>query len=281
MRFACSTSTESSVRNAGEKDFAIAWPIGKAADHNAPPPCSPLRTQINAASWVAFWRRRRRAIVMIEKGRTLLRSVHDVPQGKVAVVPHGAPNRPLRDTAAFKQSLGLSGPPSVADVRSLVAEQGHRARLFRPCPRSCANIPTFFTSSSAPRIRISWCGRARATAKACKPWRRDLGVAEACSFLRRIHDHHPPARVHLRRRCLRDALSQRIADHVGHALLRGRSREARGLDAVLACARALSGGKGILVPFNDPAAIGAAVTNLLGNPQLLDETPAARVRGRP
>ncbi len=34
----------------------------------------------------------------------------------------------------------------------------------------------------------------------------------------------------------------------------------------------LSGGKGILVPFNDPAAIGAAVTNLLGNPQLLDET---------
>ncbi len=49
-----------------------------------------------------------KAIVMIEKGRTLLRSVHDVPQGKVAVVPHGAPNRPLRDTAAFNRVSALA-----------------------------------------------------------------------------------------------------------------------------------------------------------------------------
>jgi glycosyltransferase involved in cell wall biosynthesis len=57
----------------------------------------------------ALMRRSARMIVMAEKGREILERVHGVPRGRVAVVPHGVPDRPLRDPAELKRRFGFAG----------------------------------------------------------------------------------------------------------------------------------------------------------------------------
>ena len=57
----------------------------------------------------ALMRRSARMIVMAEKGREILERVHGVPRGRVAVVPHGVPDRPLRDPAELQRDFGFEG----------------------------------------------------------------------------------------------------------------------------------------------------------------------------
>ena len=57
----------------------------------------------------ALARRASKLIVMAEKGRQLLEAVHDIPAAKIAVVPHGVPDRPLADIAAAKRRFGFEG----------------------------------------------------------------------------------------------------------------------------------------------------------------------------
>ena len=65
-------------------------------------------------------------VVMSEKGRELLRSVHDVPARKIEIIPHGIPDFPFRETHHAKAKFGFCGKDRHSDVRSSVAEQGHR-----------------------------------------------------------------------------------------------------------------------------------------------------------
>ena len=46
---------------------------------------------------------------MAEKGRELLRSVHDVPAQKIEVIPHGIPDFPFLETHHAKTKFGFSG----------------------------------------------------------------------------------------------------------------------------------------------------------------------------
>ena len=50
-----------------------------------------------------------RLVVMAERGREMLRRVWNVPLDKIVVVPHGAPDVPLVETAPFKAPLGFEG----------------------------------------------------------------------------------------------------------------------------------------------------------------------------
>ena len=54
-------------------------------------------------------KRSSKIIVMAERGRAILSDVWSVPDSKIVVVPHGAPDRPLLDTAGPKARLGLDG----------------------------------------------------------------------------------------------------------------------------------------------------------------------------
>ncbi len=57
----------------------------------------------------ALARRSARLIVMAEKGRDLLEQVHGMPRSKIAVVPHGVPDRPLANVEAAKCRFGFAG----------------------------------------------------------------------------------------------------------------------------------------------------------------------------
>jgi glycosyltransferase involved in cell wall biosynthesis len=50
-----------------------------------------------------------RLIVMAEKGRAILRTVYGVPDRKIAVIPHGVPDRPFLPPASAKPAFGLAG----------------------------------------------------------------------------------------------------------------------------------------------------------------------------
>ncbi|RZI56565.1 MAG: glycosyl transferase family 1, partial [Zymomonas sp.] len=55
----------------------------------------------------ALVRRSSRVIVMAEKGRAILERVHNVAPERIAVVPHGVPDRPLSPTAGMKARFGF------------------------------------------------------------------------------------------------------------------------------------------------------------------------------
>ncbi len=57
----------------------------------------------------ALARRAAKLIVMAEKGREILERVNGVAPEKIAVVPHGVPDRPLIDTAEIKPRFGFEG----------------------------------------------------------------------------------------------------------------------------------------------------------------------------
>ena len=48
-------------------------------------------------------------IVMAEEGRSILIEVYGADPSKIAVIPHGIPDRPFASTAAMKKQLGLDG----------------------------------------------------------------------------------------------------------------------------------------------------------------------------
>ena len=49
-----------------------------------------------------------RLVVMAEKGRTILEDVYDVPSEKIAIIPHGVPDRAFLDPAFAKHALDLA-----------------------------------------------------------------------------------------------------------------------------------------------------------------------------
>ncbi len=48
-----------------------------------------------------------RLVVMAEKGREILRATYNVPEEKIAVIPHGVPDQPFLDSALAKDALGF------------------------------------------------------------------------------------------------------------------------------------------------------------------------------
>ncbi len=48
-------------------------------------------------------------IVMAERGHDMLRDIWSVPDEKISVIPHGAPDRPLAASDSFKEKLGFAG----------------------------------------------------------------------------------------------------------------------------------------------------------------------------
>ncbi len=72
----------------------------------------------------ALLRRAARVIVMADKGCEILRRVHDVDPRKLAMIPHGVPDRPLADPAAFKARFGWEGREVILTFGLLAPSKG-------------------------------------------------------------------------------------------------------------------------------------------------------------
>lgn len=72
----------------------------------------------------ALIRRASTLIVMAEKGREILKRVHGVEDGKIAVIPHGVPDRVFADTAEFKPNFGWEGRDVILTFGLLAPSKG-------------------------------------------------------------------------------------------------------------------------------------------------------------
>lgn len=72
----------------------------------------------------ALLRRAGRVIVMAEKGREILQRVHAFDERKLAMIPHGVPDRPLADPAAFKPRFGWQGRKVILTFGLLAPSKG-------------------------------------------------------------------------------------------------------------------------------------------------------------
>ena len=63
-------------------------------------------------------------VVMAEKARELLRSVHDVPAQMIEVIPHGIPDFPFRDSNLAKDKFGLEGRTVILTFGLLSPDKG-------------------------------------------------------------------------------------------------------------------------------------------------------------
>jgi glycosyltransferase involved in cell wall biosynthesis len=81
-------------------------------------------------------------VVMAEKGRELLQSVHGVPAQKIEVIPHGIPDFPFLDSTFGKHKLGLEGKTVILTFGLLSPNKGIETtidampRIIEACPNA-------------------------------------------------------------------------------------------------------------------------------------------------
>lgn len=107
-------------------------------------------------------RRSDRVVVMARQGAAMLREIYAVPEAKVDVIPHGIPDIPFADSSSCKAQFGVEDAGCCS--RSGCSDLGRASSMSsRRSRKSSGAIRRWFISCSAPRIRISSRGKARAT----------------------------------------------------------------------------------------------------------------------
>jgi glycosyltransferase involved in cell wall biosynthesis len=87
-------------------------------------------------------RRAARLIVMADKGRDILIEVYDADPARVAVIPHGIPDRPFVETGPMKERLGLGGRDVILTFGLLSPGKGIETmiaampEIAKACPES-------------------------------------------------------------------------------------------------------------------------------------------------
>jgi len=81
-----------------------------------------------------------KVVVMAERGREILRRVWALADDKIILIAHGAPDRPLSDTAPFKASLGFRGRDVLFTFGLLSPGKGVE-NVIRALPRIVAEHP--------------------------------------------------------------------------------------------------------------------------------------------
>ena len=209
-----------------------------------------------------------RLIVMAERGRDMLRDVWGVTDDKIVVIPHGAPDEPLVDTASHKAALGFEGRELLFTFGLLSPGKGIESAI-RAMPAIVAARPQalyLVLGATHPHLLAREGERYR---EGLKTLAAELGVGEHVAFVDEYTDT-PRLLEHLR------AADIYVTPYLN---------EAQSTSGTLAYAAALgkpvvstpywhaqellADGRGVLTPFGDSAALAAAAIGLLSSPDKL------------
>ena len=209
-----------------------------------------------------------RLIVMAERGRDMLRDVWGVGDDKIVVIPHGAPDELLTDTAAHKAELGFADRELLFTFGLLSPGKGIETAI-RAMPAIVAARPQalyLVLGATHPHLIAREGERYRDRLKALAA---ELGVGEHVAFVDEYTDT-PRLLEHLR------AADLYVTPYLN---------EAQSTSGTLAYAAALgkpvvstpywhaqellADGRGVLTPFGDSAALAAAAIGLLSSPAKL------------
>ncbi|MEO2091926.1 MAG: glycosyltransferase family 4 protein, partial [Gemmataceae bacterium] len=205
-----------------------------------------------------------RLVVMTERARVFLRTVYDVPEAKIAVIAHGIPDVPLTDPSEYKEQFDVAGR-SVALTFGLLSPNKGIENMLRAVPAVLRTHPNFVyivLGATHPDLVRDHGERYRLSLDRLA---RSLGISEHVIFYNRF--------VEL------DELTQfiRAADVYVTPYLNPAQITSGTLAYAFGCGKAvvstpywhaeelLADGRGVLVPFADPAALAGAVAGLLGD----------------
>jgi len=205
-----------------------------------------------------------RLIVMSEHAATLLREVYSVSSDKIDVIPHGVPDLPFTDPNFFKDRFGTEGKFVLLTFGLLSPNKGIE-NVIRALPAILAahpNLVYIISGATHPHIKRREGERYREELQALAV---ECGVAEQVIFNNRF------------------VSAEELVEHVGAAdvYITPYRQEAQVVSGTLAIAlgagkaiistpywhakELLAEGRGILVPFDDPASIAEAANKLLDN----------------
>ena len=205
-----------------------------------------------------------RLVVMSEQAATLLQEVYSVPAGKIDLIPHGVPDLPFTDPNYFKDAFGTQGR-SVLLTFGLLSPNKGIENVIRALPRILErhdDVVYIISGATHPHIRRSEGEKYRNGLQALAS---ELGVSSQVIFNNRFVN------------------ADELIEHVGAAdiYITPYRHEAQVVSGTLAIAlgagkaiistpywhakELLAGERGVIVPFDNPAAIADATIQLLDN----------------
>jgi glycosyltransferase involved in cell wall biosynthesis len=211
--------------------------------------------------------RSERLVVMSEHSARFLGNVFAVPPDKIDLIPHGIPDMPLVDAASHKDS-SLEGKTTLLTFGLLSANKGFES-VIRALPSILSQhkkVVYIIAGATHPHVKCREGDRYRIELQA---FAESLGVKEHVIFVNRF------------------VSPQEMASLVGSAdiYITPYRYEAQAVSGTLAYAmgkgkaiistpywyatEVLANGRGVLVPFDDSAAIADNVTELLDNESAL------------
>ena len=203
-------------------------------------------------------------VVMAEKGRELLRSVHDVSPQKIEVIPHGIPDFPFLEAHHAKTKFGFSGKTVILTFGLLSPSKGIETVIdaMPAIVKSCPNAVYVILGATHPNL-VRTQGEAyrdKLTVRA-----RELGIEDHVVFFNQFVDQATLlsfismcdvyATPYLNEAQMTSG-TLAYSFGLGKAVVSTPYWHAREL---------LNDGRGILVPFGDSKAIGVEIAALLTN----------------
>jgi glycosyltransferase involved in cell wall biosynthesis len=201
-------------------------------------------------------------VCMSRKGAQILKRVYNAPDAKVAIVPHGAPSRPLSSTRDFKAAMGLADKKTLTTFGLLSPNKGIET-VIKAMPEiltACPDAVYLIIGATHPHLIRHEGEKYRHSLQAMA---RDLGVADSIRFIDSFVDNNE----------LCDILqatdiyvtpylteTQITSGTLAYALALGRPTVST---PYWHATEALANGVGILCPFHDTNAFAKAISGLL------------------
>src|SRR6185295_10896868 len=201
-------------------------------------------------------------VIMSEKGRELLRSVHAVPTHKIEVIPHGIPDFPFLETQHAKAEFGFTGKTVILTFGLLSPNKGIEIMLdaMPSIIKSCPSAVYFILGATHPNL-VRHQGEAYRDSLMARV--RELGIEDHVVFFNQFVDQAT----------LLNFISMcdvYVTPYLNEAqMTSGTLAYSFGLGKPVVSTpywharELLANGRGVLVPFGDAAAIGSKIAELL------------------
>lgn len=205
-----------------------------------------------------------RLVVMSEKGRHFLQTVHAVPAEKIDVIPHGIPEFPFIEPAHAKARLGFSGKSVILTFGLLSPSKGIETVIdaMPAIIRSCPNATYVVLGATHPNLVRE---KGEAYREGLIQRARALGVADHVVFCNQFVDQAT----------LLEYISMcdvYVTPYLNEAqMTSGTLAYSFGLGKAVVSSpywhaqELLADGKGVLVPFADAERTGSEIASLLTN----------------
>ncbi|MEZ0388983.1 MAG: glycosyltransferase family 4 protein, partial [Verrucomicrobium sp.] len=212
-----------------------------------------------------------RLVVMAKKGAEILREVYAVPDSKIDIIPHGIPDIAFSDSASYKTQFGVDGRVVLLTFGLLGPGKGieHAIEALPAIIKEHPNVVYLVLGATHPHLVAREGERYRLSLERLA---EERGVKEHVIFYNRfvslddLKEFIGATDIYLTPYLNVAQITSGTLAYVfgaGKAVVSTPYWHAQEL---------LAEGRGILVPFRDPAAIAAGVCLYLNDPELLDHT---------